>query len=797
MRKILDDESLSGVRAVGRYLRMYRNARLVDTTDYSAATALIGRLCRCWGAVADLLIPVSPSGPIPEPYDSLLDHSEIDSVSASPSVAEAAASLGGIGPTLEYPALLVAASRPRDQYRSIVATTVAEDSPWHLAYIAVLGFLPPGDRNLLEGVLANPELTIDQVLPIERQDCNEPGLEDLLGRLSSPTAIAASLVALSPRAMKSTVYATDGWLAERDTIARQKGAGIVVLYRPGNVADLCLLWNLRSLHGWPGALPIGIPWPENDHSITVITEQLAHLASRRDVISGALSHGPVAVSASIPSPQLAALVDEVNTRPGCFLEWAEPVQLLAPAYAPARSTDETPLFTDGEALVSTRTQGDRDWLAATASIPVRPPLRLSVALRGGSVPTGHTLRGDPFQGPRYLRGAFTTDGSRDELRKVVWPHKWTMLRAVASDHELRVEPSPSGRSALALLSLLGDIREARWLAHRPLLDLLYRTADSGGMTWFKRRAAELAEMAVGAHADRERVRGEFLAVIESMSVSLDAESAGLLSFSNVQRALGNRRAADVWMRWAETRQLVVRGAVMACVRCGAKTWRPITEVAQSVCPGCGRTAEHWFDASSLPFRFRLGEPLRRAIENDSIYHVLIMRYLISLTSIREDWLVGAHPGVDIYDNAGSRIGEADVLLLFADATTLPVEVKHHATGIRAGDITRLENIADRWSGIGTVLGFGDGQAAIGDEVRNLAREEPRPRRLITADQWLAPHARPTIDRPPGDESYWREEDVEGSLSDALDRRLSRDIITLDPLRGASHDPVADSLKLTQ
>jgi hypothetical protein len=774
---------------------MHRHARLVDDTDYVAAAALIGRLCRCWGAAADLLIPVPPSGPIPAPYDRLIYHSEIDSVAASSAVEAAASGLSGVGPAQEYPVLLVAASRQRDRYRPIVVTSVPEDSPWHLAYVAGLGLLPPdGDQELLERVLANRELTIDEMLPIERQDCAEPGLDNLLSRLGNPTAVAASLLALSPRPLRSTVHATDGWLAEPTTLARQKGTGIVVLYRPGNVADLCLLWNLRGLHGWPAALPIGMPWPENDDEVAnALVDQLTRLASRTDLYSGAMSYGLVVVSASIPSRELSQLVEEVQARGARNMAWGEPAQLLAPAYAPTRITNETLLFTDGAALIPSRVEGDREWLAVAAQISIRPPLRLSVTLRGGPVPTGRTLFGDLYEGPRYLGGAYTTDGSRDELRQAIWPHKWTMLRAVAADHGLRVESSPSGRSAMALLSLFQDIREVRWLAHRPLLDMLYRTAASRGMTWFKRRATELAEVAAAAQTNPERTRDEFLTAIESINVSLDPESAGLFSFSDVRQALRNTDAARVWMRWAEACRLIVRGAVMACGRCMAKTWRPLADMTESACPGCGRTIDHPFDTSSLPFRFRLSEPLRRAIENDSIYHVLIMRYLVDVTS-REDWLVGAHPGVDIYDSANTQIGEADVLLLFADATTLPVEVKRHASAFRPGDITKLERIADELSAVGTVLGCGDDHVAAADHLESLAEDEPRPRRLVTADQWLAPHARPTIDRPVGDESYWRGGDNEGSSSDAFDRRFASDLIAFDPLRKTSYDPVAERLK---
>ena len=300
--------------------------------------------------------------------------------------------------------LLVAASRRRDRYRPIVATSVPEDSPWHLAYAAGLGLLPiDGDQELLERVLANPELTIDEMLPIERQHCAEPGLDDLLSRLSNPTAVAASLLALSPRPLRSTVHATDDWLIEPTTLARQKGTGIVVLYRPGDVADLCLLWNLRSLHGWPAGLPIGMPWPENDREATdALVDQLALLAGRTDLYSGAMSFGLVVVSASIPHRELVQLVDEAQARGAANLEWGEPPQLLAPAYAPTRITNETLLFTDGAALVPTRMEGDREWLAVAAQTPMRPPLRLSVTLRGGPMPTGRTLFGDPYEDTKVL-----------------------------------------------------------------------------------------------------------------------------------------------------------------------------------------------------------------------------------------------------------------------------------------------------------------------------------------------------------------------------------------------------------
>ena len=138
-------------------------------------------------------------------------------------------------------------------------------------------------------------------------------------------------------------------------------------------------------------------------------------------------------------------------------------------------------------------------------------------------------------------------------------------------------------------------------------------------------------------------------------------------------------------------------------------------------------------------------------------------------------------------SANDQVGEADVLLLLSDGTTLPVEIKRHASGFRAGDLQRLEQIADRMSGIGTVLACGDDRAATGLQFAGLERSGPMPRRLITADEWLAPYAPMAIGYDgPGSS---RDENA----ADAFDEQFSADIIAAQPGGRAMADPVADRL----
>ena len=68
--------------------------------------------------------------------------------------------------------------------------------------------------------------------------------------------MASLAAAIAPRAasLQSTPV-----LPVPDERARQLGPNLVVVYEPGSVEDLALLWNLRMANGLPDGLPLGVP----------------------------------------------------------------------------------------------------------------------------------------------------------------------------------------------------------------------------------------------------------------------------------------------------------------------------------------------------------------------------------------------------------------------------------------------------------------------------------------------------------------------------------------------------------
>ncbi|PZG56671.1 hypothetical protein C1I98_01110 [Spongiactinospora gelatinilytica] len=111
------------------------------------------------------------------------------------------------------------------------------------------------------------------------------------------------------------------------------------------------------------------------------------------------------------------------------------------------------------------------------------------------------------------------------------------------------------------------------------------------------------------------------------------------------------------------------------------------------CIGCERQIHQPYGAQDLKFTYRIGESLRRVLEKDSLGHILALAWLIKIFAGRG--LVGAHPGVTFIDSAsGGAVGEADVLLLFADGSLVPVEVKRSAGGFDEDGRKRLDALSD-------------------------------------------------------------------------------------------------------
>ncbi|WP_329182817.1 MULTISPECIES: hypothetical protein [Streptomycetaceae] len=761
--------------------------------DYPRLRELVEHLCQVWGGVGDLLVPVAPDGSISQLYLHLLRHCELDGLSTwasdmrRPALERVRADVAERLrlPTLshgdELPVLLVTGTRPRDTLRPVVVTEADQSDVWELAYTIMLGRLPQRpSESLLARSKARDDLQFDEVVDLQRQT-PQTSVDDLISRSKQVSPVALSRIELTARHPDVTSYAIDGWLGEPDSWVRGLGHNVYVLYEPGSVADAALLWNLRSLHGWRPVLPIGVPVPRTPSGSVDADELHSNIASvtRQPFWVTGTSPMIAITSTSLGQEELQAVSDRFSGRRVFPLV---PADVLVPAPAPlARSSTTTLSFAGGVALATTLLDDDREVLALADS---DKSLRLTVEVDRRPIPPVTALRSKNWYPGYGGRGAIIKASSTG-IGEVVWPHSWTLLEAAAHEHGLTVRESVAGRHAMALTELAGGSAGLRWLAHRGLLAHLYDTAASTSMSWFKQRTDRLAQEVAQAQQDPEAAMQRFEEILREVNISHDAETSGTFDLSGLSQAFGRKKSvANAWLTWALQQRLVQRVVKLECNHCQCSIHRPVEHVAEVSCPRCGRVLTDPFGLTSLPLRYRLAEPLRRSIGDDSIYHALIMRWLIAALGNRPGYIVGAHPGVEFYQGT-QQIGEADIVLLLADGTIMPAEVKRHGRRLDDTEVGKVRRIAEALQSPTVLLGAGDSKT---DCPEALAFDcDDATTRVITSDFWLNPTPRPTIDG--AGMPRWGSPNPTSEDPDTHEERYCQLIVEASSRDFGAHDPV--------
>lgn len=498
---------------------------------------------------------------------------------------------------------------------------------------------------------------------------------------------------------------------------------------PGSVDDLALLWNLRGAHGARSVMPIGIP------AELVTPAMLRELTQPGRVALFGLGGGlPHLVSTSVPDAELEQLASASRTAKAVSYE-----SVLTFGPAAGRHRSHVALWEGGRTRIDPMSDSDRE--ALRESFVVRAPqLVLDVKVDGYPLPTDQTMRGAEFYS-RFQAGAAQVNVptlGRNETVQVQWPSSWTTLVAVAQTRGLDVEASEPGLAAATLIRSLGSIDAIHLLLHRPLITLLYRMAERSGMSWWKRRWTDVHRELVEAGGDPTTLDRAASALGRDDPAVAPAGEGRAVGFQEFVTALGGDSAATHWVTWAERRHLLVRGANVTCPDCKTKSWLPLAALPPPVaCPGCGREVDHPYEPRALTFTYRLGEPLRRVLETDSLGHVLALRWFIELF---DNALVGAHPGVNFLDPSTKRtIGEADVLLLFSDGSLVPIEVKRRLAGADEGAAAVADELSDilnaPWDGF-----------VVTEPARDIPELEAfekrlpdRPRIVLTDDHLHADH----------------------------------------------------------
>jgi len=727
MRGLLDDDLLSGASEVTILLRPERYVRPVAAHDMPGLLTEIQRLCQVWGGPAQPVVPVE-FGQIPAPYARLLPTEQIDFVGGLQHIGVTLPQRVELRPPADYPTIIVLSAEPVERWRTVQVAELAPDDPWRPIYAATLGTLPEEpDPSLLEFIGARKDVRFDEVIPIERLQV-VGSLDDLIDRLTDrvhihPRQLSSMFMAVG-LAPDASYIATNEILPQPWAARRAAGPNIIVAIADGSAEDVALLWNMRVAHGDQRVLPIGLPLAD------ITRDSLRELQQPGRATMFGISGGRCYLtSASMDFADVEALATIAPTVVPVRYE-----ELLTFGPAPGRPRSEVALWTDGRARLAPFTDADRDILRGTRGLR-RPDLVLDVYVKGHPLPADGMMRGHRF-GPRFQAGAAQIPVSelrREGTVEVHWPPSWTCLAAAAQSRRLMVTASDPGRAAASLLRSLGGVGAVHWLQHRPLIDLLYRLAERSGMSWWKQR---------WAHAHRRLVEaGAEPAMLESLAQSAGRDEPVVapagegrdLPFGDFRKALGNEAAARRWVGWAERRHLLVRGVRVTCPHCGCPSWLPMASLPPPVaCVGCGRVIREPYGPRDLKFTYRIGEPLRRVLETDSLGHILALHWLFQLFD--ERGLVGAYPGVTVTDASGSTVGEADVLLLFTDGSLVPAEVKRNFPGTQGRTIELMDALSD-------ALGAPYDLLAVTRPARDCAaldtvgrRLPNRPRLLLTDDQ---------------------------------------------------------------
>ena len=479
-------------------------------------------------------------------------------------------------------------------------------------------------------------------------------------------------------------------------------------------------------------MPIGVPFEQ------LSNDTVDYLQEPGRAVRFGLGGGAVHLTSwSVP---YADLIKKV-THPSAVI--ADPDDLFTFGPAPGRPGSQIAFWSGGRASVMPTNESDNEVLRAISGSFRGGTLILDVSANGYLLPCDRTMRGTDRFGPSFRAGAAqitVSDLRSKETVDVHWPSGWTALTAAAQSRGLMAKPSEPGMAALALLRSLGGLDGVRWLLHEPLIDLFYRLAERSGMSWWKKRWTlaehELRRLGVDEAAIKDVAEREGR---DEPAVAPAGEGRDE-SFDAFRVALGGKRdAAANWVSWAERQHLLVRGAAVECPQCGVRTWLPIASLPPpGGCAGCGREIAHPYGVDFLKFRYRLGEPLRRVLETDSLGHLFTLHWAVRLFG-QPGVLVGAHPGVTFADHAsGKDIGEADVLLLFHDGHMVPIEVKRRTAGVDERAVALMEILTEAlrppWDAMAV------GQAASDcASVADIRRHIPlRPRYLLTHRQLLDP-----------------------------------------------------------
>lgn len=746
---LLDDRPLNGEIEVRTWLGPSLGAVLVDKADLSDAHECVRALCEIWGGACFHMHAVT-RGQLALPDGLLDDVTEhgVTSIGRTHLLAETAdtdtAGIATVDPSVVGQSLLLALLAAGDTKDWTVSLArIDASNAWAIAYLAVIGDLQRDnfDPQWLHMNRLRTDLSWTDVINVE-VDESPPGADDLLARLRTagrlpPSMLSCGLLGVQQARRDSGIGGgLDYPLPTPFHTRAMIGPNLVVVYEPGSVSDLALLWNLRAAHGLPRGLPLGVPATED--VAAVLSAWWNNQAMSYFGLGG--DRGPRLISTSVDRARLEEFAAGTHFEAA---DWRDFTQL---SRRPGRAGRQLARFQDGSTRIPAWSPDDRTTLGDHLAQGDRPRLRFTVSLATRYLPPGKQIRDTHWteNGCREW-GYQDRDPEPDDFVDVRWPSGWRIIEGLLADRGLTAKKSAAGLVSATFLARMGSMHQLMMLQNSSILEELQRLGTARSMTWFRDRAREIATAAAnpeGNEAPLEAIER----VLNEMTVRPSEADQPDITIERFRAAFGgDRRAAARWIGWAEKRGLLVRGVSVACTTCGASSWRHLGEIAPPIlCRGCGEAIGQPFPEGELKFRYRASEPLLRVIEHDALPHLLALRFFCGLWGTKFNdagYLYGGYPGVDIYE-AGSdaRIGEADVLLVLSNGELVPGECKRRGTGLTEPELSKLERLSARleapWSFVATP-DWGENCPAIWPEGIRFAPNDS-PRLALTAEHLLAP-----------------------------------------------------------
>ena len=550
------------------------------------------------------------------------------------------------------------------------------DHPWHSAYLAAFGDVPdsPNQRsNVRNDLPAN--LSFGDLVDIKPID-TEPSVPDLLARIRDPQCISAvSLTRIRLPTRISAGYGTGLSGSSRFTWGQSSastryGPNLLVVYSPGSVADLALIWNLRARYAHPAKLPLAVPLTDTIHDDVAAFGSACKLA---------------VTSFSIATADLRELVAHTD------FEVVEPWDLLGEICGYCVASTETAQFSQGRATVSAfsptdiETLGDSflggnnaRWMTLTTVVSKNP------------LPASQTMRRTRSQEPGYLHGKIVHVGELNGFATLQHPSGLEVLRALAADRSLRARVCNVGQSA----------------------ENLIRTAD--------------AELSMFTYPGVTTLLRELTRPEEPGYMNFD-RMKGLLELGERETAVWTEWAARhrLVLRGVEAR---CKNCAHAQWRPLADA------VPELVCHGCGLIIETPFGSEKIEYQYRASEVLLRAMNHGVLPAVLAIRHISHILDRGDGTVFGAYPGVELLDlDSDAVVAVLDVVIVLASGQWLVGACQADSRGLNETELQKLWTAADRAGAPATFSATLDRSADCSGPWKVTTDPNGRPHFALTAE----------------------------------------------------------------